>query len=161
MYISIFAIIATLIVAGAVSFAYIYKKRKRRQLLSQQIDDLESKSNLVLAQKRQQVEAFCALLADSHNLKADLCWNDYDKMCEVINRHFGWLARKLQQTYNLSEREVRLCVLSLLNLGYDTMAEFLYYAPNGIGKFKVRVAKKLGTSARNLRLFLIEIAIGM
>lgn len=80
-------------------------------------------------------------------------------MCDIVNQHFGLLARKLQQTYHLSEREIRLCVLSLFNMGYDTMADLLYYAPNGIGKFKMRVARKLGTTAKKMRQFLIDIAI--
>lgn len=80
-------------------------------------------------------------------------------MCNIINQNFGLLALKLQQTYNLSEREIKLCVLSLLNMGYESMAEMLYYSPNGIGKFKLRVAHKLGTTSKNLQQFLIEKAI--
>ena len=59
----------------------------------------------------------------------------------------------------LTEKEIRLCVLTLLNFGYDEMANLLYYSPNGVGKFKMRTAKKIGATAKNLRDFLITIAV--
>ncbi len=155
----LYAIIATLVVGGAITTMYISHKRKKHQLLSQQIDDLEYKNKVTIEQKKQQIVERCSIFVNSQNLKEDLCWNDYDKMCHVVNHHFGLLALKLQQTYHLSKREIRLCVLSLLNLGYDTMAEMLFYSPNGIGKFKLRVAQKLGTTAKNLQQFLITKAI--
>ena len=108
---------------------------------------------------RKRIDDYCTILGDSATLKKDLNWNDYSAMCQIVDHQFYFLARKLQQTQLLSEREIRLCVLSLLDLSYDKMAEILNYAPNGIGKFKVRVAKKLGTSAKNLREFLVNKAI--
>lgn len=155
----LYAIIATLTIIGTGIVVYVFHKRKKHQLLAQQINDLEAKNNTNIAQRRQQIEERCSMLANSPNIKGDLCWNEFDQMCNVVNQQFGLLARKLQQTYHLSEREIRLCVLSLFNLGYDQMAEMLFYSPNGVGKFKMRVAKKLGTTAKNLQQFLIEIAI--
>lgn len=129
-------------------------------LPSQIIDDLEEKNKEAAEQKRKQIEELCAVYADNiQHIKEDFCWSDYEKMCHVVNQQFGLLARKIQQAYNLSEREVRVCVLSLFELSYEQMAELLFYAPNGIGKLKVRVANKMGTTAKNLRSFLIKKAI--
>lgn len=155
----LYTTIATLAIVGMILFVHVTRKRKRHQLLSQQISDLETKTDSAIAELQHQIEEKCILFASSPNIKTDLCWNNYDKMCDIVNQHFGLLARKLQQTYHLSEREIRLCVLSLFNMGYDTMADLLYYAPNGIGKFKMRVARKLGTTAKKMRQFLIDIAI--
>ena len=152
----LYAIIATLVIIGTAIGIYVAVKRKKHRLLSQQIYDLEAKNNDTIEQKRARVEAHCLLFIQSKDLKKDLCWNDYEKMCDVINHYFYLLAKKLQLDYSLSEREVRLCVLSLLDFGYDRMADLLFYAPNGVGKFKMRVAKKLGTTAKNLRQFLIR-----
>ena len=80
-------------------------------------------------------------------------------MCVIINQQFGMLALKLQKTYKLSEREIRLCILTMLNLGYDEIADMLYYAPSGVGKLKLRIAKKLGTTSKNLHHFLLLIAV--
>ena len=154
-----YAILATLLLVGLISGVYVSGKRRKHQLLSQQIDDLEYKNKITLEQMKQQIVERCSMFANSPNLREDLCWSDYDKMCKIVNQHFGFLVRKLQQTSPLSEREIRLCVLSLFNISYDTMAEMLYYSPNGIGKFKLRVAQKLGTTAKKMQQFLIEKAI--
>lgn len=155
----LYTLLGTLLTGAVLISWYISRKRKKHELLSQHINDLENKNRETIARLRQQVEDRCSIIVHSPVLKEDLCWNDFDIMCNVINQHFGLLASKLQQSYHLSEREIRLCVLTLLNLGYDQMAEMLYYAPNGIGKFKLRVARKLGTTAKNLRQFLIEMII--
>lgn len=154
----LYATLGTLMIVGVVIIIYVRLKRKRHRLLSQQISDLETRNNATIADMRASMENRCALLANSPDIKADLCWNDYEELCKTINRDFGLLARKLQQTYQLSEKEVRLCILTLFNLSYEQMAEMLYYAPNGIGKFKLRVAGKLGTTAKNMRDFLLNLA---
>ena len=151
-------IIVTLLLVGSVIGLYIYKKRQKHQLLSQHISVLENKTETTIVQMRQQVEERCLVLMRSSSLKKDLQWNDYEALCHFTNQQFYFLADKLQQK-GLSEKEIRLCILSLINCSYDTMAEMLFYAPNGVGKFKLRVAKKLGTTAKKMREFLIDMAI--
>ena len=150
--------ICLLLIGGGIAGLSRYKKEKRRQLLSQQIQDLQMAKDATTLEKKQAIEKQCKLFASSHNIVVDLCWKDYDALCSIVNQHFLMLALKLQQE-NLTEKEVRLCVLSLFNLGYEEMADMLCYAPNGIGKFKMRTAKKLGTTAKKMRDFLIEKAI--
>ena len=154
----LYAIIVTLLLVGSVIGLYIYKKRQKHQLLSQHISVLENKTETTIVQMRQQVEERCLVLMRSSSLKKDLQWNDYEALCHFTNQQFYFLADKLQQK-GLSEKEIRLCILSLINCSYDTMAEMLFYAPNGVGKFKLRVAKKLGTTAKKMREFLIDMAI--
>ena len=151
-------IICLLLTGGSIAGFSIYKKKKRRQLLSQQIQNLQIAKDATILEKKLAIEEQGKLFASSSNLIVDLCWKDYDAMCNVVNQNFWMLARKLQQE-NLAEKEIRLCVLSLFNLGYEEMADMLCYAPNGIGKFKMRTAKKLGTTAKKLRDFLIDKAI--
>ena len=154
----LYAIIVTLLLVGSVIGLYIYKKRQKHQLLSQHISALENKTETTIVQMRQQVEERCLVLMRSSSLKKDLQWNDYEALCHFTNQQFYFLADKLQQK-GLSEKEIRLCILSLINCSYDTLAEMLFYAPNGVGKFKLRVAKKLGTTAKKMREFLIDMAI--
>ena len=156
----LYAIVGTVGVMSAIIAVYVYRKRRKRQLLSQHINALEAQAEETTASIRKQIEEHCAILQNSATLKEDLFWHNYDAMCQVVDHQFYFLARKLQQTYNLSDREIQLCVLTLLDLSYDQIAELLIYAPNGIGKFKVRVAKKIGTTAKNLREFLINMATG-
>lgn len=155
----LWSFLLTILVIGTILSINITMKRKRHQLLSQQIQELEAKNSDTIEQKRLLVELNCARFAESKDYKRDICWNDYSKMCDIVDQFFYLLVKKLQLNYSLSEREIRLCVLSLFDFGYDRVAELLFYAPNGVGKLKVRVAKKLGTTAKNLRQFLIEMAI--
>ena len=156
----LYAILITIGLVSGVASIYISSKRKRHRLLSQQIQALEEKAQETIEQKRAQVESHCAIFLKSNDFKKDLCWNDYAKMCDIVNQYFYLLAKKLQIDYSLSEKEVRLCILTLFDFGYDKMADYLFYAPNGIGKFKMRVSRKVGTTAKNLRQFLIGKAIG-
>ena len=155
----LYSTIGTLVLISFGLFFYVRKKHRKRELLSQQIEELENRSNDTIAKISAQIENNIALLSQSANLKEDLSWSDYNKMCVIINQQVGMLALKLQKTYKLSEREIRLCILTMLNLGYDEIADMLYYAPNGVGKLKLRVAKKLGTTSKNLHHFLLLIAV--
>lgn len=102
----------------------------------------------------------CSAFQQSNNIRKELCWNNYDIMCEVVNKHFYMIVNKLKATQKLNDKEIRLCVLVLIG-GFSSkqMAELLYYGETGIRNFKSNTAKKLGTNGKNLRNFLIEMAI--
>ncbi len=155
----LYAILITLLFIGTGIFIYVHKKKKRHQLLSQQIEDLESKNQDTLSQRRKQIEAKCMILANSSNIKETLCWNDFEMLCKNVDTHFYMLAEKLRQKHILNEQEIRLCILVLLNISRNQIAEILLYAPNGIGKFKYRVAQKFQVEGKNLRNYLICLAI--
>lgn len=151
-------IVGLLLMVMLIVSIIFYKKKNKHQLLSQQILNLEQTIAASRAERLQAIENKCSLLSSSHNINEDLSWKSYDTMCDSVNKHFNMLAQKLQNA-GLTEKEVRICVLTLLNYGYDEMAEILFYASNGIGKFKMRTAKKIGTTAKNLRNYLINITI--
>ena len=152
-------IIVTLSVVGIVIWICIRYKRKHHQLLSQQISDLESRKKQNLSQMRAQIEEKCLLFTNSTSLKTELNWNEYDTMCRCIDKHFYLTAKKLQIKNVLNEQEIRLCILTLLNFNRNQIADVLHYAPNGVGKLKYRVAQKLGIEGKNLRKYLICLAI--
>lgn len=155
----LYAILLTLVVGGACLYVYNYRKRRQHALLSQQIYELEKKSNETIAQKRLQVESNCALYAGSNDLRKDLFWSDYDKMCHIVDQQFYMLASKLRQKQVLTEKELRLCVLVLLDMNRKKISDILPYALNSIGKLKDHTAKLLGTTGKNLRDYLIRLAI--
>lgn len=154
----LYAILITLIIVSGSLSIYIVQKRKRHQLLSQQIDALETRSDTTITQMKEQIDINCKLFANSPTLKKDICWNDYDTMCDVVNRHFYLLATKLKQKQVLNEKEIRLCILVLLDMNRAQISDILPYALNSVGKLKDQTAKKLGTTGKNLRYFLIKMA---
>ena len=155
----LYSTIGTLVLISFGLFFYVRKKHRKRELLSQQIEELENRNNNTIAQISAQIENNIALLSQSANLKEDLSWSDYNKLCRIVDLQFNLLATKLHKKQVLNETQIRLCVLVLLNLRRVDIADTLPYAQNGIGKLKDQTSKLLGTTGKNLRLFLIKIAI--
>ncbi len=166
----LYVLIATLILVGATLGIYVYCKQKKQALLSQKIDKLE-KATSIIQEKHDELSARyssnykhieedinrkCAMLQDKDKIVKTLSWKNYDKMCVIVDKQFYLLASKLRSKQVLNETEIRLCVLTLLDCGYDQMAKLLYRSPSSMGTLKIRVAKKLGTTSKNLRLYLIE-----
>ena len=96
-------------------------------------------------------------MAHSNDLKNELHWDNYSEFCAICNERLFGLADKLQKR-ELSERDIRICVLVLLGLSYAQMADILYRAQNGIGKDKYLIAKKLGVTAKDLQTTLVSMA---
>jgi DNA-binding CsgD family transcriptional regulator len=80
-------------------------------------------------------------------------------MSVIADKHFNLLASKLQSKHSLKEKEVRLCVLTLIGMSRADIADTLPYAVNSVGKLKDETAKKLGTTGKNLHDFLLKMAV--
>ena len=157
-------VIAIFIIAATSTFAYIRICAKQKQVSENTHKELYIQTQLQAEQKRiiqqriefrqlqlQEIERLCEALRQSHNIKTELKWSDYIEMCEIINSHFNFFANKLKATHALNETEIRLCVLVLINLHFNQIAEILPYAPNSVGKLKDTTAKHLGTTGKQLR----------
>ena len=171
----LYTIFATLGLIGCGISIYIYRKKKQHKLLSQQVNKLE---DIHLAEKRRhermvqehanyeekllsQIEQTCAVLYKSEHLIEDLCWSNYNQMCAIVDQQLYFITQKLQTTYALNEREVRLCVLVLIGISNSKqLANMLYYGESGIRNLKNRTAKKLSTNSVELRKKLLKIAAG-
>lgn len=155
----LYAIIVTSLIC--VSSIYLYRRRQRRKgsLLSQKVEDLSIAYTDLQSNKMANIERVCEMLRTSAEFSSDMHWKNYNKMCEVADNHFYLLTTKLKQQNILNEQEIRLCILVLINYSRNQIAEMLSYAPNGIGKLKYRVAQKLGIEGKNLRKYLLFMAI--
>lgn len=171
----LYAIMATLIIIGTGIGIYRKHQKRRHALLSQHIDELVTTNDAMQQQQAQiikeqtdyiqnkivQIEQNCLAFYNSEDFPLNLCWKDYDKMCDITNEHFYLLATKLQTIYHLSEKEIRLCVAILIGISNsEQLADMLFYCYSGIRNFKNRTAKKLGTNSVELRNILMHIAAG-
>ena len=68
----LYSTIGTLVLISFGLFFYVRKKHRKRELLSQQIEELENRNNNTIAQISAQIENNIALLSQSANLKEDL-----------------------------------------------------------------------------------------
>ena len=84
-------------------------------------------------------------------------WQDYKKLRELANSHFNNMFYRLEDTYHLSEQELKICLMILLEYTNKQMAEILFVQPNTISKAKNKIAKQLNTSSAQLRASLIDI----
>ena len=162
----LYAICATLAVVGLVAFLYVYRKRRQHALLSQQVNALEEQHEQIVQEHSKytnklmvQVEETCILLRQSPHLSKDLCWNDFESMCHSADQRLFMIASKLRQKQILNETEVRLCILVLLDLNRKQISDTLPYSLNSVGKLKDHTAKLLGTTGKNLRDFLLNMAV--
>ncbi len=175
LYLVLFILLFCII--GGVEWHSAYRiKSKREQTMSeinterQQVQafvsaKLEEKEQLnrQLTARQQQIyqdiEATCELLRQYDNWDKELRWKDYKELCDFTNHHFYLLAYKLQSVYQLDEKEVRLCVLVLLDkFNNDALAKILHYG-KGIRTYKSRLNVKLGNKGNDLRTKLFQIAV--
>ena len=160
----------TILIISSILILYVYRKRRQHALLSQQMADLTVQNKEAETQHKKiigdiekhkrtitdEVEKNCKLIIKAESFPQNIYWNKYKKMCSIVDKRFYMLASKLQTKYKLNETETRLCVLTLLDCKYDLIADLLYRSNSSIGTLKIRVAKKLGTTAKDLRMHLVE-----
>ena len=155
-----------------ISLVFIWRKRKLHQYIIQDIRAKEKinsqlSSNINNLTKLQEVhhneiyadiEKACLLLQSSQDINDLLHWRDYNKMIESVDRYLYNITKHLQ-SYNLSEKETRLCILVLLKASTEQMVDMIPYAHSGIGKFKYATARKLGTTSPQMRTFLLNLLV--
>ena len=166
----IFTLIAILLFTVTFVFLiHLWKKRKqhrriiqdihaKEQLQTQLVHEIDNLSTIQESHQHQiidDIEETCRLLNGCENIKTQLCWKDYSKMCELVNQRLYGLA-ELLQSYHFSEKEIRLCVLVMLKASTEDMVNLIPYAKSGLGKFKYTTARKLGTSTAQMRMFLLN-----
>ena len=83
-------------------------------------------------------------------------WKSTYDLREKANLYCENVFYRLEDTYHLSEHELKICLMILLEISRDKMAFHLNVMPNTISKAKNKIAKQLGTTSQNLRNFLIE-----
>ena len=84
-------------------------------------------------------------------------WTDEKELFRLANSSFGFLIYRLRDTYcNLNSREVKICLMVLLDFPNKTIANIACCSDDSISTIKQRLAKKLSTSPRELREFLMD-----
>lgn len=169
----LYAIIATLVIIGASIGLYVRNKQKKNLLSAQKLNNLKHETSM-MQEKHDEINAHyqthykqleediiqkSTLLHNCQKLNEELSWTDYEQMCNIVDKHFNLLASKLQSKHSLKEKEVRLCVLTLIGMSRADIADTLPYAVNSVGKLKDETAKKLGTTGKNLHDFLLKMAV--
>ena len=147
----LYAIVATLLIVAIVLCIFVNKRRNAQKLLSQQRSEYSRK-------RQEDLEICCKALHNSTNLKKDLEWGNYDAICNIANARLGGIADKLKSYPSITPGDIRLCILVLLELPYENIADMLNLSVKSIAKLKSITAKKIGVTMKDLRPKLIQIA---
>ena len=147
----LYAISTTLLIVAIVLGVIINKRRKAQKLLSQQRSEYSRK-------RQDDLEISCKALHNSVNLKKDLEWDNYEAFCNIANARLGGIVDKLKSYPNITPGDVKLCVLVLLDLPYQDIANMLNLSIKSIAKLKSIAAKKIGVTMKELNPKLIQIA---
>ena len=173
-YINLILLLLTLCVVGGTTWLartrtkqFTIREWERRQQLTQQNAYIHQRNERIKKQYLShrekllhEIEHNCDVFRNSSDWKEKLNWKDYNAFCKTVDNNFLLLASRLKGTYKLDEKEVRLCVLALLDVfSNKQLAKHLYYSESGIGTFKYRVSQKLNIQSKDLRTFLLELAV--
>jgi len=130
------------------------------EVLRQENEEIKLQYSAHREQFLQEIEANCEAIRHSHDWKKEVHWKNFEEMCEFTNRHFFMLANKLKATGKLDEKEIRLCFLILLDMHKNKeQANLLYYGQTGIGTYKYRLSRKFNLYSKDLRKFVLEMAV--
>lgn len=144
-----------------------YILRKKQQVIIQKNELLKKESKQLEQDNKRhkedlisQINNNCKALQQSHDIKKEISLDNYNTMCEIVNKLFYMFANKLKATQKLNKREIQLCVLVLVGeYSSKQLAELLCYSQSGIRNLKSITAKKLNTNSKNLRNALMKIAL--
>ena len=166
------AVLVTLAVIGATLSIYIKRKRRKHQLISQQVDNLRQEQAVLSSQTqhlksvnieceeqvKHNITLFCQKVLLSPNPQEVISWDNYKQMRAIINENFFGLADKLEDL-GLADHEVRFCVLVLLRFNRKKSAEWMRLGVASIGGKKRDIAMKLGQKSAHLYDFLLSLAL--
>ena len=134
---------------------------KTNNVLAEQNEQLKQQQIIHNEAQMRQLEKNCELLRQSDNILKDMDWHDYDRFCEIANRNFFMIANKLKAKNVLCEKEIRFCILVMTGcFNSRQIASLICYAESGIRNYKQHIAKKLGIKSKDLRTYLLSLAVG-
>lgn len=119
-----------------------------------------NKTTVINEIKRDDLERNIKLLLSQGNVPATLHWDNYTQFCSTVDAYLYNVTQKLRIVEpQLSEQDIRFCVLVLLDLSAKETATVMRLSQNSISNKKTRTAQKLGTIAADLRETIIRITL--
>ena len=142
-------VIAMLLIGGAV---YLMQQKKKVQTLCTVQEENTHQHHVKTTEKLEKQLNLCAEYMAQH----DEVWADDAAFLNTINLYLWNMADTLRASYALSVQDLKICVLTLLNMSRKEMATRLYRSESSIPKLRTNTAKKMGITATRLRSFLME-----
>lgn len=156
------------VIVSAISLIIVHRKRNKEIAIQKAI--VEAELHKWQEQMREKLAIEEANAAAKRKIISDIVmmhtedflpykgiWKDEKELYRLANSSFGFIIYRLHDTYrNLNNREVKICLMVLLDFPNKTIANIACCSEESISTIKQRLAKKLSTSPRELREFLMD-----
>ena len=167
-YWKIAIMVCLVLIVSAISVIIVHNKRSKEMVIQNarvetELHEWQEKMREKLAIEEANAAAKRKIISDivmmhAENFTPDSeIWKDEKELFRLANSSFGFLIYRLRDTYrNLNSREVKICLMVLLDFPNKTIANIACCSEDSISTIKQRLAKKLSTSPRELREFLMD-----
>ena len=154
---------AVLLIACIVIGIWSWRKYHKRLLdtqqhaskLEKQLADINLQQAEQLAQKRDAVEMVILKNRETFALDAPI-WCADDLLCQTADLYLYNLYTRLHSRFAINVQDLKICILVLYGASRTQTSAATLRAYSSIPKLRTNTAKKLGTTATQLRAFLID-----
>lgn len=161
------------VIVSAISVIIVHRKRNKEIAIQKAI--VEAELHKWQEQMREKLAIEEANVAAKRKIISDIVmmhsenflpnkeiWKDEQELYRLANSSFGFIIYRLHETYrNLNNREVKICLMVLLDFPNKKIADIACCSEDSVSTIKQRLAKKLYTSPRELRVFLMDFIMKM
>ena len=144
-------IVFVISVLFAIAYTYYKRLTRARKEATHRTQEMHQHHVKTTEKLEKQLDLFAEYM-EQH----DEMWADDAAFLNTINLYLWNMADTLRASYPLSVQDLKICVLTLLNMSRKEMAAKLFRAESSIPQMRARVAKKAGVSTQELRDFLIK-----
>ena len=86
-------------------------------------------------------------------------WDNDTKLFRLADSCFGFIIYRLKHNYHLRNCELKICLMVLLDFPNKEIARIVSYKEDSYPTIKRRLSTKLGTSASEMRNFLLDLIV--
>lgn len=121
----------------------------------EQIQQTLDKEKASVTERREVIKNIIMEYSDDFAIGNSI-WKNENELFRLANSSFGFVLYRLKHKYHLNNRELKICLMELLGFSNKDIAKMVFYAEDSYPTIKRRLARKLDTSAGELREFLMD-----
>lgn len=122
-----------------------------------QINNIKTQASKVNKDRIEDMRQSIRTHINANNLEQTLHWSNYELMVIDANLYMFDIVKKLTCYPNMSESNIRICIMTLLKMSLPEMASHLHRSPSSMKNLKYHTAKKLGTTSACLYDLLFDL----
>ena len=156
-YFNLGLLLVSLLLIGGATWA---SKKKISQNTQKLKEEVVLNKKIHSEEILQNIEYTCALWRkQGKELRKTLDMDNYQNFSATVNAHCYGLVDKLNNLAKLSQTETKLCVLVFIGLNSEQIQQMLPYSAKGYGKLKYTSSRKIGTTAKEMRDYMLKLLI--